>query len=108
MVNKLKSLTVQILNKEFQVSCPEGAEDQLNSAAYHLNQKMREIRKSGRVIGIERMAIMAALNIAHELALLREQNETHVRTMSEHINRLQNKIDIALMDEQTTRSLEPV
>lgn len=108
MVNKLKSLTVQILNKEFQVSCPEGAEDQLNSAAYYLNQKMREIRKSGRVIGIERMAIMAALNIAHELALLREQNETHVRTMSEHINRLQNKIDVALMDEQTTSSLEPV
>lgn len=107
-MDKLKSVTVKLLNKEFQVSCPAGAEDQLNDAAHYLNQKMREIRKTGRVIGIERMAIMAALNIAHELAMFRQQKEAYVQSVSEQIERLQIKIDDALMDELTPSPVEPV
>jgi cell division protein ZapA len=103
-VDKLKSVTVKLLNKEFQVSCPIGAEDQLNSTTHYLNQKMREIRKSGRVIGIERIAIMAALNIAHELAVLRKQEEAYVQSVSKQIERLQNKINSALMDELISES----
>lgn len=107
-MDKLKSVTVKLLNKEFQVSCPPGAEDQLNDAAHYLNQKMREIRKTGRVIGIERMAIMAALNIAHELIVFRQQKEAYVQSVSEHIERLQIKIDNALMDELTSSPSESV
>jgi cell division protein ZapA len=98
-MDKSKSVTVTLLNKEFQVSCPANAEDQLSEAAHYLNQKMREIRKSGRVIGIERMAVMAALNIAYELAVLRQQQEAYGQSVSTQIEHLQNKIDNALMDE---------
>ncbi|HEV2523818.1 MAG TPA: cell division protein ZapA, partial [Gammaproteobacteria bacterium] len=98
-MDKSKSVTVTLLNKEFQVSCPANAEDQLSDAAHYLNQKMREIRKSGRVIGMERMAVMAALNIAYELAVLRQQQEAYLQSVSTQIEHLQNKIDNALMDE---------
>ena len=98
-MDKSKSVTVTLLNKEFQVSCPANAEDQLNDAARYLNDKMREIRKSGRVIGMERIAVMAALNIAYELAVLRQQQEAYLKSVSTQIEHLQNKIDNALMDE---------
>ncbi len=104
MVNKLKSVTVTLLNKDFQVSCPPDAEEQLNDASHYLNQKMREIRKSGRVIGMERIAIMAALNITHELIILKQQKENYEQSVCKKIERLQNKIDSALMDESISES----
>ena len=107
-MDKSKSVTVKLLNKEFQVSCPANAEDQLNKAAHCLDQKMREIRKSGRVIGMERMAVMAALNIAYELTLLRQQQEAYVQSVSAQIEHLQNKIDSALMDELISESSDQV
>ncbi len=94
-----KAISVKILNKEFQVNCPAGSEEQLFAAAHHLDQKMREIRKTGRVIGGERTAIMAALNIAHELLIFQEQKQAYVQSVSLQIERLQDKIDDALMEE---------
>lgn len=93
----VKAITVKILNKEFQVNCPVGAEEQLFEAVHYLDQKIREIRKSGRVIGLERMAIMAALNIVHELLTFRQQKEHYVQSVTEQIARLQHKIDEALI-----------
>jgi len=92
-------IAVKILNKEFQVSCPPGSEEQLFEAAHYLDQKIREIRKNGRVIGIERMTIMAALNIAHELLASRHEKDADLQSLNEQIERLQNKIDQALIDE---------
>jgi len=97
-VNQVKAISVKILNKEFQVNCPEGCEEQLFEAAHYLDQKMREIRKLGRVIGTERVAIMAALNLSNELLTFRQQKAVYVHSVSEQIERLQNKIDEALMD----------
>ena len=99
----VKTIAVKILNKEYQISCPVGAEEQLYEAAHYFDQKMREIRSSGRVIGLERMAIMAALNISHELLLFRQQKEEYVHSVTEQIERLQNKIDEALMDDSALR-----
>lgn len=96
-MNNVKTVAVKILTKEFQVSCPLGAEEQLLDAALFLDKKMREIRNSGRVIGLERMAIMAALNIAHELLSHRHHKEDYVQSVSLQIERLQNKLDEALM-----------
>ena len=98
-MNHLKALTVKILNKEFQVNCPSGSEEKLYEAAHYLDLKMREIRKSGRVIGLERIAIMAALNITHELLVERRQSSTEAQLFADQIARLQNKIDNALMEE---------
>ena len=60
-------IKVQILGKEYPVSCPVDEQHELLIAARYLDDKMRQIRDSGRIIGTERIAVMAALNIAHEL-----------------------------------------
>lgn len=92
-----KAIGVKLLSREFQVNCPAGAEVQLLEAVEHLDQKMCKIRSSGRVIGIERIAIIAALNITNELLSFKRQKETYVQTVTEQIECLQNKIDDALM-----------
>jgi len=61
------ALTVSLLGREFRVACPEGEEKQLLASAEYLNRKLKEIRDTGKVAGNERIAIMAALNIAHEM-----------------------------------------
>lgn len=60
-------LTISLLGREFRVACPEGEEARLMAAVDHLNRKLKEVRDTGKVTGNERIAIMAALNIAHEL-----------------------------------------
>jgi cell division protein ZapA len=60
-------VSVKILEKEYQVSCPLEERPALLDSAAYLNRKMREIRDSGKVIGLDRIAVMAALNLTNEL-----------------------------------------
>ncbi len=60
-------INIKILEKEYQVGCPPDERAALLDSAELLNSKMREIRDSGRVVGLERIAVMAALNIANDL-----------------------------------------
>jgi cell division protein ZapA len=60
------AVKVMILDKEYLVACPPEEERVLQASARHLSDKMSEIRKSGKVVGIDRIAVMAGLNIAHE------------------------------------------
>ncbi len=90
---------VKILNKEFQVNGPQGSEDKILEASHYLDKQIRAIRASGRVIGLERMAIMAALNISYELLALRDAHEAEHQALNHRIQHLQNKIDGALMEE---------
>ncbi|MBI3044404.1 MAG: cell division protein ZapA [Betaproteobacteria bacterium] len=62
-----KGLQINVMGREFRVACPENEQKGLLEAVDYLNRKMNEIRDNGKVIGLERIAIMAALNIAHEL-----------------------------------------
>jgi cell division protein ZapA len=95
-------VTVTILNKEFIVACPEEERPALAAAAGYLDKKMREIQASGKVIGTERTAIMAALNIAHELLELRSRGGMAAETVQK-IKFLQGKIDAALRWDAQTR-----
>jgi cell division protein ZapA len=61
------AVTVSLLGREFRVGCPDGEEKQLIASADYLNRKLKEVRDTGKVVGNERIAIMAALNIAHEI-----------------------------------------
>ena len=65
-VSRQISLDVAIMGREFRVSCPEEEREALLAAVSYLDRKMREIRDTGKVIGLERIAIMAALNITHD------------------------------------------
>ena len=60
------AITISLLGREFRVGCPEGEEKQLLASVDYLNRKLKEVRDTGKVVGNERIAIMAALNIAHE------------------------------------------
>ena len=62
-----KTLTVHLLGKDYQVSCPPGQERGLERAAQRLDQQMQAIRNGGKIIGLERIAVMAALNLTYEL-----------------------------------------
>ncbi|MDX1504161.1 MAG: cell division protein ZapA [Spongiibacter sp.] len=62
-----ETVTVKILDKEYQVACPSEEQVGLMQAAKYLDQQMRSIRASGKIIGLERIAVMAALNISYEL-----------------------------------------
>jgi cell division protein ZapA len=61
------AITINVLGREFRVGCPEGEQKQLMASVDYLNRKMKEVRDTGKVVGNERIAIMAALNIAHEM-----------------------------------------
>lgn len=87
---------VSIMGKEFMVACPEEEKTSLVAAAKYLDHKMKDIHNSGKVLGAERCAIMAALNIANEL--LQYQNEGVPADMGNKIKALQAKIDNALRD----------
>ena len=73
-MSRRNTVSVEMLDKEYQVACPPDEEQALESAARYLDQHMRDIRSTGKVIGLERVAIMAALNISHELLALKGGN----------------------------------
>jgi cell division protein ZapA len=62
-----KGVMINVMGRELRVAAPEGEEKQLAASVDLLNRKMKEIRDTGKVVGTERIAIMAALNIAHDL-----------------------------------------
>jgi cell division protein ZapA len=91
-------VTVNIMGKEFMVACPEGEREALVAAATFLDRKMREIQESGKVIGTERCAIMAALNITNDLLDLRRRGTT-TPDVDQKLRFLQTKIDAVLRHE---------
>ena len=70
-----KGVSINVMGREFRVAAPGGEERQLVASVEFLNSKMREIRDTGKVVGNERIAIMAALNIAHEFLQLQNGNK---------------------------------
>ncbi|MEM6485985.1 MAG: cell division protein ZapA [Pseudomonadota bacterium] len=73
MSRDANTFTVSILDKEYQVACPPEQQAELLLSAKHLDDQMRSIRSHGKVIGLERIAVMAALNISHELLQARSK-----------------------------------
>ncbi len=71
MSGNVKTLDVTILDRDFRIACPEDEHAELLDAVAYLDKKMREIRDLGKVATVERIAIMAALNLAHELLTTR-------------------------------------
>ncbi len=97
---RAEAVSVTILDKEYLVSCPPDERDALLASARYLDQKMREIRDSGKVIGADRIAVMAALNIAHELLARDSEQSQMSETLAQRLRRLQEKIEGALFQSQ--------
>jgi cell division protein ZapA len=93
-----KTLSISIMQKEFQVACPADEEEALLRAARYLHEQMEGIRSSGRVVGMDRIAVMAALNMANELL----SGESKVQTSQDYaklrIRTLNDRIEAAIAD----------
>lgn len=90
------TVTVQILGKDYQIACPEGQEQALQQSAAYLDDKMAAIRNTGKVLGVERIAVMAALNISHELLETGPQKPGSSKAANDQLSKLGNKIDEAM------------
>ncbi|QKT03126.1 cell division protein ZapA [Ectothiorhodospiraceae bacterium 2226] len=92
-----RAVSVRLLDKEYLVGCPEAEQDGLRRASLYLDQKMREIRAGGKPMGLDRIAVMAALNIAHELLVERgDKGATADPVLDARLNALGERIDAAL------------
>lgn len=89
-------VTIRILEKEYHVACPAEERADLVAAAERLNSKMREIRDTGRVVGLDRIAIMAALNMSAELEKTRSQDEELKSVVGLRLKNLGERLDQAL------------
>ncbi len=96
MSKEAKGLDVNIMGREFRVSCTEEERRDLLKAVDYLNTKMREMRDTGKVIGVERIAIMAALNITHEYLSTRTDGGFDVREFKRRMLSMQATIDQAV------------
>lgn len=95
MSDRLVRVSVRILEKEYQVAClPEERSELLDSAEF-LNGKMRDIRDAGNIVGLDRIAVVAALNLAHEL-LRRNRNEASESEVSERVRQMRERVESAL------------
>ena len=95
-----KSLQITIMGRDFRVACAEHEQAGLLQAVDYLNKKMLEIRDHGKVIGLERIAIMAALNIAHEMLTTKVGSGFDMGDLKRRMARMESVIDQA-MSEQT-------
>lgn len=90
-------IKVHILGKEYPVACSPEEQHELLIAARYLDDKMRKIRDSGRVIGTERIAVMAALNIAHEFLQANHQDpHANNQTIAGRLSAMRERLDTAL------------
>jgi cell division protein ZapA len=97
------TVTVRILEKEYFVSCPQDERADLLDSAEYLNKKMREIRDTGKVVGADRIAVMAALNMANELLRLRKLDHELQGAVSGRVKNMRERVETAL---QRTRQLD--
>ena len=99
MIENSIPVTVHILDKEYRVACNQGEEDSLIATARFVDQKMREIRSSGKVLGTDRIAVMTALNLAHDLLEKRSQKDDGGLNITNRLRLMQQKIDAVLSKE---------
>ena len=92
------TVSVKILDKEYQVACPEDEVDELAASARYLDTQMRGIRDSGKVLGVDRMAVMAALNISHDLLRLKNERSTATATLERRALELAQRVGTALAE----------
>lgn len=100
MAEPTNSVEVTLLGRTYRVACEEGEREALMQAVAYLDGKMNEIRKAGKVIGAERIAVMAALNVAHELLSIRLGSGLDVGQAKRRISAIESAIDAAIAKQE--------
>ncbi|MBV1911542.1 MAG: cell division protein ZapA [Kangiellaceae bacterium] len=91
-----KPVSIHIMGNEYHVASPEDEVEKLEQAARSLDKRMREIKDSGRIMGLERVAVMAALNLSYELMHGERTSLEETEEVNQRIKSLQQKVDLAL------------
>jgi len=89
-------VSVRILDNEYQVACPPSERTDLLDSAEVLNTKMREIRDSGRIVGLDRIAVMAALNMANDLLHAQERDKALEGNVSDRLKIISDRVESVL------------
>ena len=93
-------IAVKVLDREYAIRCPRQEEASLQEAARYLDDQMRVVRQSGTITSTDRVAIVTALNLTHELFQLRKQKNEYVDEVRDRVQNLQNKIENFLAAEE--------
>jgi len=96
-------ISVNILGKEYQVACPDEEKDALIASAQMLHSNMEQIRSTGKIVGLDRIAVMAALNLAHDLISLQNSDDGSLEGVNKSILQMKDKVSLFL---EEARQLE--
>jgi len=91
-------VSVRILEKEYQFACPSEEQNDLLRSAEYLNARMKQIRDAGGVVGTDRIAVMAALNLANDLLKGRNRDQSHETRVGGRLKTLRERVEAALED----------
>jgi cell division protein ZapA len=101
MSNTTKTLEIKLLDRELRVACPEEERSELLEAVAFLDKRMREIRDAGKIASVERIALMAALNITHELLGMKVGRGIDLADFKRRMASMQAAIDEALAEQDS-------
>jgi len=93
-------VTVTILGKEYQIACPEEEKNALIASAQMVHENMEKIRSTGKVVGVDRIAVMAALNLAHELFDLKNNEDHDIEKVNNKILQLKERVNAFLQEDR--------
>jgi len=100
MTEQFAQVSVRILDKEYQVACPASERTDLLDSAEVLNAKMREIRDSGKIVGLDRIAVMAALNMANDWLHAQARDRAIEGDISNRLKLISDRVENMLVDSQ--------
>ena len=93
---RVTRISVRLLDREYQVACPADERSDLLDSAEYLDTKMREVRDGGKVVGLDRIAVISALNLANELIKLRRNGSVVDSDLGSKIRTLRERVESAL------------
>jgi len=96
MAESGKTIEISILGRSYKIACEEGEREALLEAVAYLDGKMGEIKKAGKVSGADRIAVMAALNIAHEFLTMKLGSGFDIGQAKRRLTQLEAKLDAAI------------
>lgn len=94
------SISIEIMGRSYNVKCPPDKVSVLQESASYLDNKMASIHEEGSVLSLDRIAVIAALNITHDLLVQKQQKGHYIDLVGERIQALQDKIETALHGEE--------
>jgi cell division protein ZapA len=100
MAEGQKTVEVNLLGRSYRVACDDGEREALMQAVAYLDGKMNEIRKAGKVMGAERIAVMAALNVAHELLSVRLGSGFDFGKAKQRISAIESQLEAAIAKQE--------